>query len=352
MLQESKRVEHRWCRELLSRGNEPKKSKIYSNRGLIYLFAEWKVCSGAVFAMPDRWAFFSKLIIPLLTVGWMLFGSSLPNGAIVLVMANTGAEDVPTNCLEHVVTSGTFDRYFALSEIGNEPSASHLLNVSFTVEIDHRQEELAILLSGQNRSYQYPDFARTYEMRMTNVYTVVYRETRKMQAYHSPTDKLFPAQDQHFRLRFLLTRDGNLTVLVNDIARRPLLAVVDDRKALDVQYVSFASRMNAYPIRFLLGCGLPQYKAVEMVMAESAGSSTNLPLADGSCPVCPKQRCEVVVKACADSSKDTNGAATSNGDLEQQKYYFYFNLYLMKNRTKSNVLAGGSALRKATVDGV
>uniref|UniRef100_A0A182N0J5 Farnesoic acid O-methyl transferase domain-containing protein n=1 Tax=Anopheles dirus TaxID=7168 RepID=A0A182N0J5_9DIPT len=299
--------------------------------------------------MADRWAFFSELIIPLLAVAVTLLGASRPNG-IGPVTADTDAHDVPTDCLEHAVTSGTFDRYFALAAFGNEPSGSHLLNVSFTVAVGNRQEELAILLSGQNRSYQYPDFARTYEMRMTNVYTVVYRETRKLQAYHSPTDKLFPAVAPAFRLRFLLTRDGNLTVLVNENARRPLLEVVDDRPALDVQYVSFASRMNAYPVRFFLGCGLPEYRPVE-VIAEAAGSPTNLPLADGTCPVCPKQRCEVVVKACADSSRDANGAATGHGELEQQKYYFYFNLYLMKNRTKSNGVAG-SGPRKPTGDGV
>uniref|UniRef100_A0A182PT60 Farnesoic acid O-methyl transferase domain-containing protein n=1 Tax=Anopheles epiroticus TaxID=199890 RepID=A0A182PT60_9DIPT len=262
-------------------------------------------------------------------------------------MATTDpADEVPAHCLEHTVTSGTFDQYFALADIGNAPSDAYGLNVSFTVEVRNRQEELAVLLSGQNRSYQHPDFARTYEMRMTNVYTVVYRETLKMQAYHSPTDKLFPPEADRFRLRFLLSRDGNLTVLVNENRRRPLLAVVDERQALDVQYVSFSSRMNAYPVRFYLGCGLPQYRAVEVVREEAEGSPANLPLTDGSCPVCPvcpKQRCEVVVKACADTSKDGagNGTPVGAGELEQQKYYFYFNLYLMKNRTRSNVLAGG-----------
>ncbi|XP_049300575.1 uncharacterized protein LOC125774386 [Anopheles funestus] len=301
--------------------------------------------------MLDGSWFFGKLIIPLLMAEITLHGTHQPNG-ISLVMATdannpTGANDVPLNCLEHTVTSGTFDEYYGLEDIGNEPSSNYLVNVSFTVEVRNRQEELAVLLSGQNRSYQHPDFARTYEMRLTNVYTVMYRETLKMQAYHSPTDKLFPADI--FRLRFLLSRDGNLTVLVNDNAKRPLLAVVDERQALEVQYVSFSSRMNAYPVRFFLGCGLPQYRAIELI-AESVGSPTNLPLVDGSCPVCPKQRCEVVVKACADNSKDPNGAA-GNGELEQQKYYFYFNLYLMKNRTKSNVLTG-SGVRKPSDDGL
>ncbi|XP_035908718.1 uncharacterized protein LOC118510672 [Anopheles stephensi] len=300
--------------------------------------------------MLGSWGFLGKLIIPLLMGEIALFGPHQPNGILVARATDASSspdDDVPTNCLEHTVTSGTFDEYFALADIGNEPSTNYLLNVSFTVLVSNRQEELAILLSGQNRSYQHPDFARTYEMRLTNVYTVVYRDTLKMQAYHSPTDKLFPAD--RFQLRFLVSRDGNLTILVNDNVRRPLLAVVDERQALDVQYVSFSSRMNAYPIRFFLGCGLPQYRAIE-VIAETAGSPTNLPLKDGSCPVCPKQRCEVVVKACADTTKDSNGSP-ANGDLEQQKYYFYFNLYLMKNRTKSNVLAGGG-VRKPTDDGV
>ncbi|XP_053678927.1 uncharacterized protein LOC128729285 [Anopheles nili] len=254
-------------------------------------------------------------------------------------MATDAPDDVPTGCLEHTVTSGTFDEYYALDDIGNEPSERYILNVSLTVELLSRQEELAILLSVQNRSGQHPDFARTYEMRLTNVYTVVYRETLKMQAYHSPTDKLFPSD--RFRLRFLLTRDGNLTVLVNDqTTRRPLLEVVDARPAIDVQFVSFASRMNAYPVRFYLGCGLPQYAAVEVTADGIAGAPASLPLTENaSCPVCPKQRCEVIVKACGDSgTKDT----ASTGELEQQRYYFYFNLYLTRNRTRSNpLLAGG-----------
>uniref|UniRef100_A0A182XBZ3 Farnesoic acid O-methyl transferase domain-containing protein n=1 Tax=Anopheles quadriannulatus TaxID=34691 RepID=A0A182XBZ3_ANOQN len=278
--------------------------------------------------MYNQWLRWGQLIIPLMLL-------------VELLASTTDAPDdvPPVDCLEHTVTSGTFDQYYELAELGNEPSASYLVNVSFTVELGNRQEELAVLLSGQNRSYQHPDFARTYEMRMTNVYTVVYRETLKMQAYHSPLDKLFPAD--RFRLRFLLSRDGNLTVLVNEgrLGRRPLLAVVDERQALDVQYVSFSSRMNAYPVRFYLGCGLPQHRAQVEVMAGGAGEPASLPLTDGCpvCPVCPKQRCEVVVKACADSSKDANGAPTGE-DPERQKYYFYFNLYLMKNRTKTNGL--------------
>ncbi|XP_058127286.1 uncharacterized protein LOC131290964 [Anopheles ziemanni] len=252
-------------------------------------------------------------------------------------------DDVPTNCrVETTVTSGTFDQYYALADIGNRPSERHLVNVSVEIAVRSRQEELAVLLSSLDRSHQYPDFAHTYEMRLTNVYTVLYRETLKLRAYHSPQDKLFPAD--RFRLRFLIGHDGNLTVLANDDPARVLLAVVDTQPPLEPHYISFASRMNAYPIRFSLGCGLPELTPEattadpDMFSATQATELSTPPVGvNNACPPCPecaKQRCQVVVRACADNARDANDRSR---DEQEQRYYFYFNLLLQKNKTKQAI---------------
>uniref|UniRef100_A0A182FJU6 Uncharacterized protein n=1 Tax=Anopheles albimanus TaxID=7167 RepID=A0A182FJU6_ANOAL len=265
--------------------------------------------------------------------------------------APASAEDLPVNCLERIVTSGTFDDYYQLESIGNEPSERYLVNLSVTVALGNQQEELGVLLSDEDRSLAHPDYARTYEMRMTNVYIVLYRETIKLQAYHSPRDKLFPADT--FRLRFLVSHDGNVTVLVNEQrSPRPLLAVYDKRPPLALHHISFSSRMNAYPVRFFLGCGMAQYTSTSVAPSSLAASGENEPRlgsllespAGPSCPVCLPQRCEVIVKACADPSpspepKDlltlnTNGAADS--ETKREKYYFFFTMHLTKNRNKSS----------------
>uniref|UniRef100_A0AAG5DFL9 Uncharacterized protein n=1 Tax=Anopheles atroparvus TaxID=41427 RepID=A0AAG5DFL9_ANOAO len=296
------------------------------------------------------WTLFTKLIIissrrtKVVLLPWLLLLTS-PNGiwqqpmgvAVTATVADaTSLDDGATNCrVDSTVTSGTFDEYYALADAGNRPSERHLVNVSVEVALRSRQEELAVLLSSEDRSHQHPDFARTYEMRLTNVYTVLYRETLKLQAYHSPQDKLFPGE--RFRLRFLIGREGNLTVLANDDPARTLLAVVDTQPPFEPRYVSFSSRMNAYPIRFSLGCGLPDLAGTTPKPTASSTSIGPLPDALTACPVCPacaKQRCQVVVRACADSNRDAPDAP-GRDEQEEQRYYFYFNLYLQKNKTRS-----------------
>ncbi|XP_049540466.1 uncharacterized protein LOC125954308 isoform X2 [Anopheles darlingi] len=291
---------------------------------------------------------FARLIIQLIAVWLICLGRS--GGQMFSVLSASGlpsqvkVEDLPANCLERIVTSGTFDDYYRLEDIGNEPSEQYLVNLSLTVVLGNQQEELGILLSDENRSLAHPDYARTYEMRMTNVYTVLYRETLKLQAYHSPRDKLFPADT--FRLRFLVSHTGNVTVLVNEQrSPRPLLAVYDNRQPLALHYISFSSRMNAYPIRFFLGCGMAQYtntlppSAVNGENEPRVGSLLENP-AGPFCPVCLPQRCEVVVKACANPSPEpkdlltlnTRGAADS--EPKREKYYFFFTMHLTKSRNK------------------
>ncbi|XP_053681717.1 uncharacterized protein LOC128732484 [Sabethes cyaneus] len=285
--------------------------------------------------------------------------SSLPLGRLMIIIFlfpwDAGrlcrAIEVPTNCVQHTDVTGTFDQYYELDKIGNRRTEAVPVDFDMYIEINNYQEEIAMLLSSQDRSNEYPDFARTYEIRVGNVYTVIYRETLKMQAYHtsktgrapngpkvaenqcgcgeSPPDcvepKLFPANK--FKIHFQVLQEGNITITIDDNFRKPLLNVFDEHGALDVRYISFASRYNAHPITFHFGC----------IREEP---STQGPVAEAlmGCPVCPKQKCEVVVKACTDNSKDASAA-----DPDKEKYYFYFNMYLSKNKAKgmtpeSNVL--------------
>ncbi|XP_055586127.1 uncharacterized protein LOC129738846 [Uranotaenia lowii] len=233
----------------------------------------------------------------------------------------TGVEaiDVPSNCIQHTDVTGTFDKYYALDEIGNERSEEYPVDFHMFIEVRNFQEEIAMLLSSQDRTEEYPDFARTYEIRLGNVYTVIYRYHVKMRAYHSPKDKLFPGDK--FKIRFRIKKEGNITITLDDNDKKPLLNVFDNNGTLDIRYISFASRMNAYPITFHFGCNLEE-------------GSTDGPLVQAlhGCPVCPRQRCEVVVKACTDNQKD-QGAT----DPEKQKYYFYFNMYLSKKQPPQTV---------------
>ncbi|XP_019525795.2 uncharacterized protein LOC109397911 [Aedes albopictus] len=227
--------------------------------------------------------------------------------------------DVPSNCLQHTDITGTYDQYWALDEIGNQRSEDVPIDFYMYIEVRNFEEEIAMLLSNNDRSFEYPDFARTYEIRLGNVYTVIYRETIKMQAYHSPKDKLFPGDK--FMIRFRILKEGNITITLDDNDRKPLLNVFDVHGPLDVKYISFGSRMNAYPITFHFKC-------------DQDIPSTEEPHADAlhGCPVCPKQKCEVIVKACADNNKDPGAS-----DPEKQKYYFYFNMYLSnKNKAKNS----------------
>ncbi|XP_055551327.1 uncharacterized protein LOC129733827 [Wyeomyia smithii] len=285
--------------------------------------------------------------------------SSLPLGRLMIIIFLSvldachlcRAIEVPTNCVQHTDITGTFDQYYELDKIGNRRSDAVPVDFYMYIEVRNFQEEIAILLSSQDRSNEYPDFARTYEIRIGNVYTVIYRETLKMQSYHtsktgrapngpkvtenqcgcgeSPPDcvepKLFPGNK--FKIHFRLLREGNITITIDDNVQKPLLNVFDDHGALGVRYISFASRYNAHPITFHFGC-VPELPTTAGPMAEALTG----------CPVCPKQKCEVVVKACADNSKDASAT-----DPEKEKYYFYFHMYLSKNKGKgvqpeSNIL--------------
>ncbi|XP_058829212.1 uncharacterized protein LOC131688741 [Topomyia yanbarensis] len=279
------------------------------------------------------------------------YKSSLPLGRLMVVIYITvssighhsRAVEVPSNCIQHTDSTGTFDQYYELDKIGNQRSEAVPVDFTMYVEVQNFQEEIAILLSSKDRSNEFPDFARTYEIRVGNVYTVIYRETLKMQAYHAPKTvsaencskkegekrcgcgetppsciepKLFP--EDKFKIHFKIRREGNITVTIDDNVRRPLLNVDDEHRALDVRYISFASRYNAYPITFHFGC----INAVPSTEGPRAEAMTG-------CPVCPRQKCEVIVKACTDNNKDAAGE-----DPEKQKYYFYFNMFLSKNRGK------------------
>ncbi|XP_055624430.1 uncharacterized protein LOC129767485 [Toxorhynchites rutilus septentrionalis] len=251
----------------------------------------------------------SKPMLPFDKMKWLILIAS-----VFAIFQSVQAADVPNNCLQHTDVTGTFDQYFSLDEIGNQRSEEMPIDFYIFIELRNLQEEIAILLSSKDRSNQYPDFARSYEIRVGNVYTVIYRETVKMRAYHSPKDKLFPGDK--FKMHFKIVKNGNITITLDDNEQKPLLNVYDKRGTLDVRYISFASRMNAYPITFYFKC--------DMEMPSTEG-----PVAEAlqACPVCPKQKCEVIVKACTDNSKDF-------ADPEKQKYYFYFNMYLSKNKGK------------------
>lgn len=224
--------------------------------------------------------------------------------------------DVPTNCIQHTDITGTYDQYWALDEIGNQRSEDVPIDFPMFIEVHNFEEEIAMLLSQEDRSFEHPDFARTYEIRLGHIYTVIYRDTLKMKAYHSPLNKLFPGDK--FKLRIRILKEGNITVTLDDNDKKPVLNVFDVKGPLDVQYISFGSRMNAYPITFHFKC--------DQEMPSTEGPSADALM---GCPVCPKQKCEVVVKACADNNKDVSAS-----DPEKQKYYFYFNMYLSKNKGK------------------
>ncbi|XP_062549707.1 uncharacterized protein LOC134214317 [Armigeres subalbatus] len=258
-------------------------------------------------------------------VSWSPKSARMPLGRLMVVICLAicgpleAIVDVPTNCNQHTDVTGTFDQYWALDEIGNERSEDVPIDFFMFIEVRNFDEEIGMLLSNKDRSFEYPDFARTYEVRLGNVYTVIYRETIKMQAYHSPKDKLFPGDK--FKIRFRILKEGNITITLDDNDRKPLLNVFDKQGPLDVRYISFSSRMNMYPITFHFKCDQP------IVSTEDPSAN-----ALWGCPVCPKQKCEVVVKACADNNKDLGAA-----DPERQKYYFYFNMYLSnKNKGKGS----------------
>ncbi|XP_040172195.1 uncharacterized protein LOC120905471 [Anopheles arabiensis] len=300
-------------------------------------------------------------------------------------------QHVGENCEHHTTTTSQFEEYFDIDRIGNNRTESNVVDLTLFVQVRNMQEELAILLSAANRSRQHPDYGRTYEVRVSNVYTVIYRETLRMSAHHSHNFNFFPGEQ--FRLRIQITRAGHITVSIPGLSKSLILTVHDERPPIEVEYISFGSRMNAYPVTFYFNCvDAAQAAARKQALAEqesareradaddpAGGSSHQLDegeedargqlapdqhttdrdddsaggngemgereqdgdvgespaaAAAAKCPVCPKpEKCEVVVKACSDTSKDLLMQA-SGPDGEKQKYFFYFNVYLSSKGEK------------------
>uniref|UniRef100_A0A182MF84 Farnesoic acid O-methyl transferase domain-containing protein n=1 Tax=Anopheles culicifacies TaxID=139723 RepID=A0A182MF84_9DIPT len=303
------------------------------------------------------------------------------------------AQHVGENCEHHTTTTSQFEEYFDIDRIGNNRTEQNVIDLTLFVQVRNMQEELAILLSASNRSRQHPDYGRTYELRISNVYTVIYKETLRMSAHHSHNFNFFPGEQ--FRLRIQITRAGHITVSIPGLQKSLILTVHDERPPIEVSYISFGSRMNAYPVTFYFNCvdatlggtvqrklpvetgdgqesdlaggsrGEQQSAAPSQAMNDaeeellrrpteddrdepdeesgdvSGGSESNGQRMDNAsgdpttkCPVCPKpEKCEVVVKACSDTSKDLLMQA-SGTDSEKQKYFFYFNVYLSSKNEK------------------
>lgn len=224
--------------------------------------------------------------------------------------------------------------------MGNNRTEKNIVDFILYVQLSNKQEEIALLLSAKNRSRQHPDYEKTYEIRVSNVYTVIYKETLRMSAHHSHSFNFFPAE--HFQLHIKITRKGLITVQIDGLAK-PILSVVDEQPAIDVHYVSFGSRMNAYPITWYFNCREPPVtqKAQLAEPSEHEGEghfsqNDDAELDDNKCPVCPKPaKCEVVVRACSDTSQDL----LQMSDAEKQKYFFYFNVYLSKNGKNGKAIA-------------
>uniref|UniRef100_A0A182PT61 Farnesoic acid O-methyl transferase domain-containing protein n=1 Tax=Anopheles epiroticus TaxID=199890 RepID=A0A182PT61_9DIPT len=324
----------------------------------------------------------------------VLFGL-LCLGAQAFLSLHGGAA-VGENCEQHTTTTSQFEEYFDIDRIGNNRSEANVVDLTLFVQVRNMQEELAILLSAANRSRQHPDYGRTYEVRVSNVYTVIYKETLRMSAHHSHNFNFFPGEQ--FRLRIQITRAGHITVSIPGLQKSLILTVHDERPPIEVSYISFGSRMNAYPVTFYFNCvdaaggtvapaaarktrpadggagGVAKPGEEGPQPGQAAGgreegdenlSSSRRPVDDErpldvdedgnagggvgegertrqeagddpatKCPVCPKpEKCEVVVKACSDTSKDLLMQA-SGPDGEKQKYFFYFNVYLSSKGEK------------------
>ncbi|XP_052873807.1 uncharacterized protein LOC128279123 [Anopheles cruzii] len=331
--------------------------------------------------------------------GWVVLSLGVLLGLDQEARAMTG-QSTPANRLgdssceqRTTTTTSQYEEYFDIDKIGNNRTEQHIVDLELLVRVHNMQEELAILLSAANRSRQHPDYGQTYEVRVSNVYTVIYKETLRMSAHHSHTFSFFPG-DQ-FRLRIQITRSGDITVAIPVLQKQTILAVHDDRTPIEVSYISFGSRMNAYPVTIYFSCadgdgalpsgpwppsdpyapnqhsdeqqevpmfwqqgndagndGLPTSEDEEEGHRErgedrsTAGRGTTSDRGSDSseslsCPVCPKpEKCEVIVRACtSDTSKDLlmgtgSGATTSTGG-EKQKYFFYFNVYLSSKNDKN-----------------
>ncbi|XP_035908636.1 uncharacterized protein LOC118510641 isoform X2 [Anopheles stephensi] len=332
-----------------------------------------------------------RVLFGILWLGAQAFLSLHGASSVTDEASQVTAQHVGENCEHHTTTTSQFEEYFDMDQIGNNRSEQNVVDLTLFVQVRNMQEELAILLSASNRSRQHPDYGRTYEVRISNVYTVIYKETLRMSAHHSHNFNFFPGEQ--FRLRIQITRAGHITVSIPGLQKSLILTVHDERPPIEVSYISFGSRMNAYPVTFYFNCvdaalgsstqrKLP-IETIDMQDSEllsrgdqqsatssqsmndaeedmprrpadddhdeqdeesggggGVGDESNGQRQDSSgdqttkCPVCPKpEKCEVVVKACSDTSKDLLMQA-SGTDSEKQKYFFYFNVYLSSKNEK------------------
>ena len=225
--------------------------------------------------------------------------------------------------------------------MGNNRSEKNLVDLNLYFELQNMQEEIAILLSSKNRSMQHPDYEKTYEIRISNVYTCIYRETLRMANHHSQTFNFFPSKK--FRLRIRVTKIGYISVTTDEIPK-PILSLFDEKIPIDVNYVSFGSRMNAYPIKIYFNC-----RPVPTESPEFDGMRNDADFDDSRCPVCPSkpQKCEVIVRACSDNSEDL-----LNNESEKQKYFFYFNVYMSKLKGNNKNLLNGNTISSDNGHGI
>jgi hypothetical protein len=221
-----------------------------------------------------------------------------------------------------VATTSTYDEYFSIQDMGNNRSEKYIVDLTIYFEVHNMQEEIAMLLSSKNRSHQYPDYQNSYEFRVSNVYTTIYRETLRMSNHYSSTFNFFPSKI--FSLRIRINRKGYIVITIDDVPK-PILALYDEKVPLEPNFVSFGSRMNAYPVRAYFGCKPSPSEPTTMADSD---------FDDNRCP-CKPQKCEVVVRACSDNSEDL-----LNNEAEKQKYFFYFNVYMSKLKGNKNLLNG------------
>ncbi|EAT44891.1 AAEL003782-PA [Aedes aegypti] len=261
---------------------------------------------------------------------------------ILCTIPTTVSIDIPPYCDHHTTITSQYEDYFNIDEMGNNRTDKNVVDLLLYVQLSNKQEEIALLLSASNRSRQHPDYEKTYEIRISNVYTVIYKETLRMSAHHSHSFNFFPAE--HFQLHIKITRKGLITVVIDGLVK-PILSVVDENPAIDVHFASFGSRMNAYPITWYFNCRSPP--TTSLPETEKPGENEGedhfsqndaAELDENKCPVCPKPaKCEVVVRACSDTSQDL----LQMSDAEKQKYFFYFNVYLSKNGKNGKAIASG-----------
>ncbi|XP_058443352.1 uncharacterized protein LOC131425441 [Malaya genurostris] len=260
--------------------------------------------------------------------------------ALTCWMSTSVAINIPGYCDHHTTITSQYEEYFNIDAMGNNRTDKTVVDFILYVQLSNMQEEIALLLSNANRSMQHPDYEQTYEIRISNVYTVIYKETLRMSAHHSQSFNFFPAE--HFQLHIKISRKGLITVQIDGLAK-PILSVIDEHPVIDVHYISFGSRMNAYPITWYFHCREPPTTPLSATSksGEEDGDghfsqNDEMEFDENKCPVCPKPaKCEVVVRACSDTSQDL----LQMSDAEKQKYFFYFNVYLSKNGKNGKAIA-------------